>query len=74
MLLPQLPGRIARFPLGVPVGISLPHAFDVFEEEFRKGEGFFTVFAALGGTQLLRIHEVAHVHRVLRALEVLEVS
>ena len=60
--------------LGVPVGIALPHGFDVFEDEFRKGEGFFTMLAALGGTHLLRIHEVAHVHRVLRAMEVLEVS
>ena len=60
--------------LGVPVGVALPHGFDVFEEEFRKAEGFFAVLAALGGSHLLRTHEVAHVHRVLRALDVLEVS
>ena len=60
--------------LGVPVGISLPHSYDLFEDEFRKGEGFFTVLAALGGTQLVRTHETAHVHRVLRALDVLDVS
>ena len=60
--------------LGCPVAISLPHAFDLFEDEFRRAEGFFTVLAALGGTHLLRIHEVPHVVRTLRALDVLEVS
>ncbi len=59
--------------LGVPVGIALPHGFDLFEDEFRKAEGFFAVLAALGGTQLLRIHEVPHVVRVLRAMELLDV-
>ena len=37
-------------PLGVPVCNALPHAFDLFEDEFRKAEGFFAVVAALGGT------------------------
>ena len=60
--------------LGVPAGISLPHGFDIFEDEFRRAEGFFTVLAALGGTHLLRIHEVPHVVRTLRALDVLEVA
>ena len=60
--------------LGVPVGITLPHAFEVFEDEFRKAEGFFAVFAALGGSHLLRVHEVGHVDRVLRALDLLEIS
>jgi dihydropteroate synthase len=59
--------------LGVPVGVSLPHSFDLFEGEFRKAEGFYAVLAALGGTQLVRIHEVPHVVRVLRAMELLEV-
>jgi len=54
--------------------VSVPHAFDLFEDEFRRAEGFFAVFAALGGTQLVRIHEVPHVVRTLRALDVLEVS
>lgn len=60
--------------LGVPVGISLPHGFDLFQDEFRRAEGFFAVLAALGGTHLLRIHEVPHVVRTVRALDVLEVS
>ena len=60
--------------LGVPVAVSVPHGFDLFEDEFRRAEGFFTVFAALGGTQLVRIHEVPHVVRTLRALDVLELS
>ncbi|WP_432477622.1 dihydropteroate synthase [Nocardioides sp. GXQ0305] len=60
--------------LGVPVAVSVPHSFDLFEDEFRRAEGFFTVLAALGGTQLVRIHEVPHVVRTLRALDVLEIS
>lgn len=60
--------------LGVPVAVSVPHGFDLFEDEFRRAEAFFTVLAALGGTQLVRIHEVPHVVRTLRALDVLEVG
>jgi dihydropteroate synthase len=60
--------------LGVPVAVSVPHGFDLFEDEFRRAEGFFAVLAALGGTQLVRIHEVPHVVRTLRALDVLEIS
>lgn len=60
--------------LGVPIGISLPHGFDLFQDEFRRAEGFFAVLAALGGTHLLRIHEVPHVVRTVQALDVLEVS
>ncbi len=55
-------------PLGVPVCNALPHAFDLFEDEFRKAEGFFAVVAALGGTALFRTHEVAHVRAVLGAM------
>lgn len=60
--------------LGVPTASVLPHNLDIFEDEFRKAEGFFTVFAALGRVHLLRVHEVPHIRTVLRALEVLEVS
>jgi dihydropteroate synthase len=60
-------------PLGVPVCNALPHAFDLFEEEFRKAEGFFAVLARLGGTDLFRTHEVAHVRAVLGALAFLDV-
>ena len=54
--------------LGVPVCNALPHAFDLFEEEFRTAEGFFAVLAALGGTHLFRTHEVAHVRAVLTSM------
>ena len=60
-------------PLGVPVCNVLPHSYDIFGDEFRKAEGFFAVFAALGGAHLLRIHEVAHLRVVLGALRALEV-
>lgn len=60
--------------LGVPTASVLPHNLDIFEDEFRKAEGFFTVFASLGRVHLLRVHEVPHIRTVLRALEALEVS
>jgi dihydropteroate synthase len=59
--------------LGVPTASVLPHNLDIFEDEFRKAEGFFTVFAALGGVHLLRVHEVPHIRTVLRAIETLAV-
>ena len=60
-------------PLGVPVCNVLPHTYDIFGDEFRKAEGFYAVFAALGGTHLLRVHEVPHLRVVLNALRALEV-
>jgi dihydropteroate synthase len=60
--------------LGVPVCNALPHAFDLFEDEFRKAEGFFAVLARLGGTDLFRTHEVAHVRAVLTAMDFLDVA
>jgi dihydropteroate synthase len=60
-------------PLGVPVCNALPHAFDLFEEEFRTAEGFFAVLAALGGSHLLRTHEVAHVRAVLTSMAELSI-
>src|SRR3954468_15605793 len=61
-------------PLGVPVCNALPHAFDLFEEEFRKAEGFFAMLARLGGTDLFRTHEVGHVRAVLAAMDALDVE
>ena len=61
-------------PLGAPVCNVVPHTYDIFGDEFRKAEGFYGVLAALGGTHLLRIHEVAHLRVVLRALAMLEVG
>ena len=60
-------------PLGVPVCNAVPHSFDLFGDEFRKAEGFFAVLATLGGTHLVRTHEVAHLRVVLRALDELGV-
>lgn len=59
--------------LGVPVCNALPHAFDLFEEEFRTAESFFAVLAALGGTHVLRTHEVPRVRAVLAAMRSLAV-
>jgi dihydropteroate synthase len=54
--------------LGVPVCQALPHAFDLFEEEFRTAEGVFAVMAALSRVNVYRTHEVAKVRATLRAL------
>ena len=58
--------RLRRF--GVPVCHAMPHAFDLFEDQFRTAEGFFAVLAHLGGTSIYRTHEVPHVVAVLQAL------
>ena len=60
-------------PLGVPVCNAVPHSFDLFGDEFRKAEGFFAVFAALGGAHLLRTHEVPHLRVVLESMAALDV-
>lgn len=54
--------------LGLPICHALPHAFDIFEDEFRTAEGFFTVIARLGGTGVFRTHEAPRVIAVLRAM------
>ena len=59
--------------LGVPVCHSLPHSFELFEDQFRVAEGMFAVLAHLGGTGLYRTHEVPQVVAVLDALHTLEV-
>lgn len=60
--------------LGVPMCNALPHAFDLFEEQFRTAEGFYAVLAMLGGTSVLRTHEVAQVRAVVGAMDALSVS
>ncbi len=60
--------------LGLPICNAMPHAFDLFEDQFRTAEGFFAVLGFLGGTSMFRVHEVAHVHAVLRALHELDVA
>lgn len=59
-------------PLGLPICNALPHAFDLFEENFRTAEGFYAVLAMLGGTSILRTHEVAQVQAVVRAMTALD--
>jgi dihydropteroate synthase len=60
--------------LGVPICNALPHAFDLFEDEFRTAEGFYAVLARLGGTSVFRTHEVARVRAVLGAMGTLEIE
>ena len=60
--------------LGVPVCQALPHAFDLFEEEFRGAEGFFAVLALLGRAGVLRVHEVGRVAAVVKAMKALRVG
>jgi dihydropteroate synthase len=60
--------------LGIPVCHAMPSAFDLFEDQFRTAEGFFTVLAALGGTGVFRTHEVPHVVAVLDAMRELSVA
>lgn len=57
--------------LGRPICNALPHAFDLFEDEFRTAEGFFAVLATLGGTDILRTHEVPRVAAVVAAMQAL---
>ncbi len=57
--------------LGLPVCQALPHAFDIFENQFRTAEAFFAVLAHLGGCSFFRTHEVARVVPVLTALRTL---
>jgi dihydropteroate synthase len=57
--------------LGVPICQALPHAFDLFEEEFRSAEAFFAVLARLGRVNVLRTHEVGRIAAVLRAITAL---
>jgi dihydropteroate synthase len=54
--------------LGAPICQALPHAFDLFGDEFRSAEGYFATLAFLGGTSLYRTHEVPHVRAVLDAM------
>lgn len=60
--------------LGFPICQALPHAFDLFEDQFRTAEGFFAVLASLGGVGVFRTHEVAHVVAVSNAMRALDLS
>lgn len=54
--------------LGLPICHAVPHAFDLFEDQFRSAEAFFTVLAQLGGTGVIRTHEVPKVAAVVAAM------
>ena len=60
--------------LGVPICNSLPTAYALFEDDYRNGEPFFAVLALLGGTDLIRTHEVAKVRSVCDAMSLVKVS
>lgn len=59
--------------LGLPICHALPHAFDLFQEQFREAEPMFAVLAKLGGTGVFRTHETPQVRAVLDALGYLNV-
>ena len=56
-------------PLGYPTFNILPHATEIFlEDERRSAEPFFSVLALLGGTHVIRSHEIRTVHRVRQVM------
>lgn len=56
--------------LGYPSFNIVPHAPHIFlDDERRQAEPFFSVLAFLGGTHMVRTHEVRRLARVLQALE-----
>ena len=56
--------------LGWPVMNILPHAREIFgEAERRAAEPFFSVLAFLGGSHLIRTHELPTVARIREAME-----
>lgn len=59
--------------LGVPICHALPHAFDIFEDQYRSGEGIFAVLAHLGGAGIYRTHEVPLVRSALDAMHTFNV-
>ncbi|MBM3223248.1 MAG: dihydropteroate synthase [Candidatus Tectomicrobia bacterium] len=59
--------------LGYPTFNILPHAPEVFlEDERRAAEPFFSVLALLGGTHVIRSHEIRTVHRIRQVMELYE--
>jgi dihydropteroate synthase len=60
--------------LGLPICQALPHAFDLFEDQYRTAEGFFAVLAQLGAVSMWRTHEVAQVQAVRSATQFLSVE
>lgn len=60
--------RLTR--LGYPTLNILPHAPEIFGEAYRRAaEPFFAVIALLGGTHILRTHELETVARIRQVME-----
>ncbi|NEQ95468.1 MAG: dihydropteroate synthase [Cyanothece sp. SIO2G6] len=57
--------------LGFPVFNATPSAMEIFGEELRSAQVFSSVFAALGGSNVIRTHETAKVKAVLDTLRLL---
>lgn len=56
--------------LGYPTFNILPHAAEIFgADERRSAEPFFSVFALLGGTHVIRSHEIRTVHRIRQVMD-----
>lgn len=56
--------------LGYPTFNILPHAPEIFrDDERRAAEPFFSVLALLGGTHVIRSHEIRTVHRIRQAMD-----
>jgi dihydropteroate synthase len=59
--------------LGYPTFNILPHAPEIFlEDERRSAEPFFSVLALLGGTHVIRSHEIRTVHSIRQIMDVYE--
>jgi dihydropteroate synthase len=58
--------------LGLPICNAMPSAYALFEEHYRTAEPFFSVLAMLGGTDVIRTHEVPKVRAILETMALLE--
>ncbi len=59
--------------LGLPICNAMPSAYALFEEHYRSAEPFFSVLALLGGTTVIRTHEIPQVRAVLDTMRLLSV-
>jgi len=59
--------------LGLPICNAMPSAYALFEEHYRSAEPFFSVLALLGGTTVIRTHEIPQVRAVLDTMMLLSV-
>ena len=60
--------RLAR--LGYPILNILPHAPEIFgDDDRRAAEPFFAVLALLGGTHIIRTHELRTIAKIRQVME-----